>query len=216
MENLPKKWTFENQDVAKGFDRHVREQLPWYELTTSAIGLISRHYIQEGTLVYDIGASTGNISLALQETLQERKAQLVAIEPSAAMRHEYHGIGELVGMKAEEFQYKPCSLVVMHLTLQFISPSSRRKLLDQLKQVLLPGGAIILLDKFTSNGGYFGMVTYRMTLDAKIKSGATPDQILRKELSLGGVQRPLDAEDLQGWHLWFKFGDFCGYVFEKR
>ena len=29
--DIPREWTFENTKVASGFDRHVREQLPWYD-----------------------------------------------------------------------------------------------------------------------------------------------------------------------------------------
>ena len=58
---IPKNWTFENTSVAQNFDKHVREQLPFYDLATNAISHIARHYIQENKLVYDIGASTGNI-----------------------------------------------------------------------------------------------------------------------------------------------------------
>ena len=55
--DIPREWTFENTDVASGFDRHVREQLPWYDLVTGAVAHIARHYIPKDGLVYDIGAS---------------------------------------------------------------------------------------------------------------------------------------------------------------
>ena len=28
---IPKNWSFASQEVAKNFDNHVREQLPWYD-----------------------------------------------------------------------------------------------------------------------------------------------------------------------------------------
>ena len=42
---IPNTWTFESVEVADGFDLHVREQLPWYDLVTGAIGQIARHFI---------------------------------------------------------------------------------------------------------------------------------------------------------------------------
>ena len=30
-------WTFESKEVAKNFDKHVREQLPWYDMLTDAV-----------------------------------------------------------------------------------------------------------------------------------------------------------------------------------
>ena len=59
-------------NVARGFDRHVREQLPWYDLATNAILHVARHYIPQDGLVYDFGASTGNIGRALAPILKER------------------------------------------------------------------------------------------------------------------------------------------------
>lgn len=56
-------WTFHG--FAKVFDGHVREQLPWYELASAAIGLIARQYIPKGGKVYDLGASTGNVGRVL-------------------------------------------------------------------------------------------------------------------------------------------------------
>ena len=33
---IPNNWTFEDTEVAKNFNRHVREQLPFYDLATNA------------------------------------------------------------------------------------------------------------------------------------------------------------------------------------
>ena len=38
-----KDWTFHG--FAGEFDGHVREQLPWYELASAAMGLIARQYL---------------------------------------------------------------------------------------------------------------------------------------------------------------------------
>ncbi len=42
---IPKEWTFHSDTVADKFDRHVREQLSWYDLATQAVAhaLIAQH-----------------------------------------------------------------------------------------------------------------------------------------------------------------------------
>ena len=50
---IPERWTFEDDKVAAIFDRHVREQLPWYDMATTAVAQIARHYIGAGGLVYE-------------------------------------------------------------------------------------------------------------------------------------------------------------------
>ena len=62
-------WTF--QGFAPEFDAHVREQLPWYGMATESVALIARHYIPRRGLIYDLGASTGNVGRALSPTLAE-------------------------------------------------------------------------------------------------------------------------------------------------
>ena len=169
--DIPTNWTFETSGVAKGFDRHVREQLPWYDLATNAILHVARHYIPENGLVYDFGASTGNIGRALEPILAKRKAHLIGIEPSKEMIKLYKAPGEIVCSKAETF---------------------------------IP------------IGGYASTVFYRLTLAGKKASGTNSDEIIEKELSLSGVQRPITEDQLAGEFInWFKFGDFSGYLIEK-
>ena len=51
------------------------------------------------------------------------------------------------------------------------------------------GGAIIVVDKEESPGGYPATVLSRLTWDCKLRQGAEPGAVMRKELSLSGVQQ---------------------------
>jgi len=213
---IPINWTFETAEVAKGFDRHVREQLPWYDLATNAITHIARHYISEGGLVYDVGAATGNIARALQPVLDDRGARIISIEPSAAMLEKFDGPGEVICARAEDVIYQGFDLGVVFLTLMFIEPRRRVQLMNHLRHSCRPGGAIIVFDKLEPVGGYLSTVFYRLTLAGKRAAGVPPTEIIEKELSLSGVQRPINEGQLSGdAHLWFKFGDFAGWVIER-
>jgi tRNA (cmo5U34)-methyltransferase len=53
----------------------------------------------------------------------------------------------------------------------------------------------------------------RLTLDWKLKNGATAEEIISKELSLSGVQRPMTKSELTGKEF-FRFGEFVGWVIE--
>ena len=82
---IPSDWTFKNLEVANGFDAHVRATLPWYDLATGAVAHVARHYLPQNGLIYDIGASTGNIGRALSDVIESRQARLVAIDDSESM-----------------------------------------------------------------------------------------------------------------------------------
>src|SRR5436309_2991839 len=103
---IPKNWTFRSPAVAKHFDQHVREQLPWYDTATQAVAHFGRHYIPNGGRVYDIGASTGNMGNALRETLKQRAADFTAIDQSVEMAAEYQGPPQLVITDAVTFDYQ--------------------------------------------------------------------------------------------------------------
>lgn len=215
MEKL-KEWTFENASVASGFDQHVREQLPWYELVTGAVAHIARHYIPKGGLVYDIGASTGNIGRALKETLSARKAQLIGIEASAEMCAKYDAPGELVQIDALDYRFQPYDLAICYLVLMFMPVEKRPAFIDMLKSLIKPGGALLIVDKCEAASGYEATVFWRLTLAGKVAAGTDAQSIIAKELSLGGVQRPLDPAMLgDEASLWFRFGDFAGWLITK-
>lgn len=213
--NIPRNWTFENSEIAIGFDRHVREQLPWYDLATGSIIHIARHYIPRGGLVYDIGTATGNIARSLQATLEDRQARLIGIESSKEMAERYQGPGELYIADALSFEYQPFDFAVLFLVLMFMPIYERPRLLSTLRKHLKPGGAILVFDKCEAASGYLATVLWRMTLAGKVAAGVSANEIITKELSLAGVQRPLrEGEVCCGAVSFFQFGDFRGWVIE--
>lgn len=218
MKKIPQNWTFKRKDVAEQFDSHVREQLPWYELATKGIGLIARHYIPENGLVYDIGASTGNIGRELSDTLKTRNARLIALESSREMAKLYKGPGDIFCIDANEFNYSEYDLAICFLLFMFINVDSRRKLLERLIARMRPGGALIIVDKMAFDG-YIGVIMHRLTLFGKLMNRVPAAEIIAKELSLSGVQRPIDPHSLFSnfrYQEWFRFGEFGGWIIDDQ
>ena len=212
---IPKTWTFHSSEVASHFDDHVREQLPWYELMTGYIRHVVSHYLPHGGLIYDIGASTGNVGRALAEVIGCRSASLVAVEESQEMAALYDAPGQVVVSDACDVRYEEFDVAVLYLCLMFISPSRRGELLEQLRGQCRRGGCILVVDKFEPTAGYVGLINSRVTMAAKLAAGAAPDKVLEKELSLVGVQRPLSDSELPGGAKQiFQFGDFRGLVID--
>jgi tRNA (cmo5U34)-methyltransferase len=212
---IPKDWTFKSKDVANGFDAHVREQLPWYDLATFATAHVARHYIPRGGLVYDIGSSTGNIGRALAPTLQSRGARLVAIDDSLEMAALYKGPGEIVVGDASAHDYEDFDIAVCFLVLMFLAPEAVERLIAKLQSRMRRGGAIIVFDKMEPLGGYPGTIMSRLTLAGKLHNKVAIPDVLAKELSLAGVQRPIHASVFGGNAVeFFRFGDFAGWLIE--
>lgn len=209
-------WSFDADGVADAFDSHVREQLPWYDLATDALLHIARHYIPENGLVYDIGASTGNVGRAIKDILDDRGARLVAIEKSEQMSDRYTGPGELITADAIDFDFEPFDFAVSFLATIFMPVSKRRVLVDKLLKRLNDGGAIVMIERMEAGAGYISTINARLTLANKLKAGALPSDIVAKELSLSGVQRPMSRHEMPKQAVeFFRLGDFAGWIIEK-
>lgn len=217
---IPARWTFKSKAVAARFDRHVREQLPFYDILIASIEHFGAHYIPREGLVYDIGASTGNVGRALAPYLLDRKANLVSIEPSKEMLianpAQVRPPGQWVAEDALKFDFKPFDFAVLNLVLMFLPVAERAEFLRKLKALVKPGGALVVVDKTIAPGGYLGTVFRRLPMKWKLDSGVPAAEILTKELSLAGVQRPINP-----WIVpvdatrFFQFGEFTGWIWEK-
>jgi tRNA (cmo5U34)-methyltransferase len=217
--DIPSDWTFKNIAVAKDFDYHVRSTLPWYDMATGAVAHVARHYVQAGGLIYDIGASTGNIGRALEDVIQSRGARLVSIDDSEAMAEKYSAPGKLVIADAMTYEYEEFDVAICMLLLMFLPPGRRKSWLQELTKKIKPGGAIILIDKCEGPSGYLSTVMHRLTIAGKVSTGIPADQIVAKELSLQGVQRPIPENFITmavpSAHEFFRFGEFAGWVITR-
>lgn len=208
-------WTFQSNDVAESFDAHVREQLPWYEMATASVAHIARHYIPQGGIVYDIGASTGNIGRALEDTLTARGAEFHPIEASEEMAACYNGPGQVRVADAQQVDLQPFDFGVVFLCMIFMPPYSRGEFLESMIAALRPGGAVVIVERMEQGAGYPATISARLTLSNKLRAGAQPDDIIQKELSLSGTQRPLRLCELpKGAVEFFRMGDFAGWIIE--
>jgi tRNA (cmo5U34)-methyltransferase len=210
-------WTFKSAKIAEGFDAHVREQLPWYDLATGAVAHIARHYIPQGGLVYDLGASTGNVGVAIGDTLKAREARFVAVEGSKEMAALYRGPGELIEADVLGFEFEQFDVAVCFLLLMFLPAGERKGFIRRLCQKIKPGGALIVFDKVEGPGGYLSTVLHRLTIAGKMAQGADAGEVIQKELSLIGVQRPLPGSFMSlsanpSPIEVFRFGEFVGWV----
>jgi tRNA (cmo5U34)-methyltransferase len=210
-------WTFQSANVAQNFDTHVREQLPWYSLSTGIVAHVGRHYLTKDGLMYDVGASTGNVTKALSKEIESRNVTAISIDNSAAMKDFWQGVGSLEIADAVDYKYKSYDFAVCFLVLMFLSPERQRKLVDILVQNIKEGGALLIFDKTETACGYVGTIMHRLTMAGKMSNGADPKEVIQKELSLAGVQRPIVPTKLLTRHHAveiFRFGEFAGWIIE--
>lgn len=213
-------WTFKNSNVAKNFDAHVNEQLPWYQLATGIVSHVGRHYLPENGVMYDIGASTGNVTRALDKEIMGRKVTAYSLDNAESMKDHWRGVtGTSIGgfevADAVDHAYKPYDFAVCFLVLMFLSPARQRILVDKLVAKINEGGALLIFDKTEAAEGYVGTIMHRLTMAGKVANGAEPNEVIQKELSLAGIQRPIVPTKLLTRHHAveiFRFGEFAGWI----
>jgi tRNA (cmo5U34)-methyltransferase len=210
-----KSWSFESREIADKFDKHVREQLPWYDMITDAVVYITRNYLTEGNRVVDIGASTGNLSRKLLPLAEERKGRVLAIEKSISMICKMDDMEDVGVIHADinDIDIPEAQVYILFLTMMFIPVDKRADLINKLSEKIKSGGCIIIVDKI-NHAGYFGTVMKRLTWHWKIQQGAQAEDIVNKEMSLAGVQIPMDEEMLDDAKEFFRMGEFAGWVIE--
>lgn len=217
-----KSWTFDTPEIANTFDAHVREQLPWYDMVTDAVVYIARNYLPEFGVVVDVGASTGNMIDKLMPLSNERMADIVAIEKSipmcAILKKKYNKKNDCVVVENSDVtrgDLPKADVYILFLTMMFIPIEKRKALIDSMRANCKQGGVIVVVDKVCDHGGYFATVLKRLTMQFKLQQGAKPEDVLNKEMSLAGVQIPIDPAILGAdAKQFFRMGEFAGWVIE--
>lgn len=209
---------FEFSKIAEKFDEHLSGQLYWHSnFVNHFLPEIASVFMAEKTNVYDFGASTGNVELALSSMIKPRSINFIPVEKCQEMADIYKGdrsaviLGDFLNVYINEFSFATCVL-----SLCFVHPSKREDFIHSLKSNCMVGGAFLVLEKMKSKGGNIGSALSRVTWRNKIENGESLDMVINKELSLSGAQYPLDERELEGFELVWAYGDFRAYIWEKN
>lgn len=213
-------WSFTTEAVAAAFDGHVASQLPWYRDLSAYVAEMAASFLPRRGLVYDVGASTGNITRMLEGEIAAKEATAISIEPSAAMATRFAGNGKLIQTSAEmvNFSHDRPNVIVCFLTLMFVSPAWRFDIVRRMRDALLPGGAMIIVDKSVIDQPRLQVACKAAQLAGKLRAGTTPDAYTAKELALRGTQFPIDRTLLSNTLIdgdcspeeFFRWGEFFG------
>ena len=140
-----------DKEVVEVFDDMVRRSVPGYDSMIQMIGLIARIYGQDNSNYYDLGSSTGAISLSIALNNKSTNNQFFAIDNSEEMTRQCkknlkNKVGNLRAICEDINQIKiqNASIVVLNLTLQFIDVSLRSGLIKKIYDGLNPGGILII------------------------------------------------------------------------
>jgi len=194
------KFTFD-QKVVDVFDDMVLRSVPGYKQMIEIIGLAARTYPVANSNVYDLGCSTGAVTLSISSNLKSASVKIFSIDNSKEMIEQCSK--NLSGSEAdiqyicddiENIQLDNASLIVLNLTLQFINPKYRSDLIKRIFKSLLPGGALIISEKIIHENEEINKSLISLHESFKRENGYSETEIAQKRKAIEDVLIPESIE----------------------
>jgi len=195
-------WNFKGE-VAKGFDAHVSKSVPLYYEGHHLIANLSDFFINNDSVCYEIGCSTGELTITLAKHNESKiGARFIGIDVETDMiklaeQKEAQAKIENVNFEVADtiqYEFERADLIVAYYTVQFIKPSQRQLLIDSIYKKLNWGGAFILFEKVRANDARFQDIMTSLYNDYKLIQGYSPEEIFAKSVSLKGVLEPFSTQ----------------------
>jgi tRNA (cmo5U34)-methyltransferase len=187
-------WSF-GGSLPKKFENHISKSVPLYLEGHKIICRLSDYFLKEGSICYDIGCSTGNLLVKLNDHTSKKKIQFYGIEKEKSMyNHSKSKIKNrninIINKDLTSLKLKKSNLIISYYTLQFNSPSVRQNLIKKIFKSLEWGGAFIMFEKIRGNDARFDNILNSLYMDFKEDNKINTNDIMSKSKSLRGVLEP--------------------------
>ena len=183
-----------DQEVVEVFDDMVRRSVPGYDSMIQMIGLIARMYGQDNTNYYDLGSSTGAITLSIALNNKSKNNQFFAIDNSKEMvvqceKNLHNKVDNLQAIcdDINRVKIQNASIVVLNLTLQFIEINLRSNLINKIYDGLKPGGILIISEKIHFDNAVTQNQITKLHMDFKKENGYSELEIANKRQAIENV-----------------------------
>ncbi|NNE77220.1 MAG: carboxy-S-adenosyl-L-methionine synthase CmoA [Pricia sp.] len=219
-----------DKEVATVFDDMVVRSVPYYKEMQRMIAELTKDFAKQGTNVYDLGCSTGTTMINLDKVLHENIG-FVGIDNSEEMLIKCEANLKEAGVKrkvAYEMQDLNCniemdnpSVVIFCLTLQFLRPLNREKILKKICNSLPENGAVILIEKILTENSICNRLFIEHYYQFKKRNGYDEIEIVKIRESLENVLVPyqlseneslLKACGFRFTEVFFKWYNFTGLI----
>jgi tRNA (cmo5U34)-methyltransferase len=219
--------------VANVFDDMVSRSVPFYEEMQRMSCELANDFAKPNTHVYDIGCSTATTLMALN-TLVDPSIKLIGIDNSEAMiakakqkikaANIARPIELVTGDLHQGIFIENASAITMLLTMQFVRPLYRERIMKNLFSGLNEQGCLIMIEKLTSEDTIFNRLYIDHYYDYKRRMGYSETEITQKREALENVLIPYRLDEnieLLKWagfrqiEVFFRWYNFCGIIAVK-
>lgn len=222
-----------NKQVVTVFDNMVTRSVPYYEEMQRMITEIVKDFAKPGTVVYDLGCSTGTTLINLDKVL-DPEISFVGIDNSQEMLNQCQSNFEQAGVTRKfdlqmadlnkGISIENASVVIMCLTLQFIRPLYRNELIRTIYEQMDKNACLILVEKILGEESLFNRLFIKYYYDFKRRNHYNDLEIANKREALENVLIPyklMENRELllkTGYshcEVFFKWYNFSGIVAVK-
>ena len=211
------------------FDDMLHRSVPFYEEIQRMLAELASDFAVDGTNVYDLGCSTGATLVTLGRL--DRDVTLIGVDSSDAMLAR---ADEELRRADVAKRYVLCnqdlhqglvienaSVVVMSLTLQFVRPLHRERVLRTVYDGLNPQGCLLLIEKVLEEETLANRLFIKHYYDFKRRNGYAEIEIAQKREALENVLIPYRLEEnrellgtvgFRDPEIFFKWYNFCGIL----
>ena len=222
-----------NKKVAVVFDDMVSRSVPFYEEMQRMIGELAADHFQVNTNIYDLGCSTGTTLLQMDQSIPEH-IRFVGVDDSNDMLEKCRqklkeaGFNRPFNLEHADLNsnvtISHASIVVLCLTLQFVRPINREKLLKKIFEGLVDNGVVIIIEKILAEDSNFNRDFIKYYYDLKRRRDYSEMEISQKRESLENVLIPyklseniilLKEAGFRTYEIFFKWYNFSGIIAKK-
>lgn len=220
--------------VANAFDDMVERSVPYYNEIQRMIIEQVCEFAAADTNVYDLGCSTGTTFLRL-DPLLDSSIRFVGIDDSEDMLRKCAEKLDEAGLTRNyelqntdlhgDIRIENASVVVLCLTLQFVRPIYREKLLQRIYEGLNPGGVLVVSEKILAEDSLFNRNFIKYYYDYKRRNQYSELEISQKREALENVLIPyklsenvkmLQEAGFSHTEVFFKWYNFSGFIAVKN
>lgn len=191
-------------EVASVFDDMVGRSVPFYDEMQRMTAELAPEFAAEGTSIYDLGCATGT-SFALLDPAVHPSVRFVGIDNSQPMLDEARRKLTAAGLKRpldllcadlhELPRIENASVALLTLTLQFVRPLHRERIIKQLYDGMTERGAVILFEKLIVGDSLLNRLYIKFYYEMKRRNGYSEVEISQKREALENVLIPYRPEE---------------------
>lgn len=216
--------------VAGVFDDMVNRSVPFYEEMQRMISELAANHYLVSAAVYDLGCSTGTTMIHMDPYIPEN-IEFIGVDDSQSMLDKCRTKLEAAGFKRPvklevadlngDVNITNAGVVVLCLTLQFVRPINRERLIKKIYAGLNPGGSVIIIEKILAEDSSFNRDFIQYYYDMKRRNHYSEMEISQKREALENVLIPYKLSEnitllreagFSHVEVFFKWYNFSGFI----